>query len=172
MSRLAVDLTPLKASRDLRLLIGGDAAASLGTQAALVAVPFQVYALSHSAALVGLTGLAELGPLIAGSLLAGAWADRFDRRRMLLAAQALVALLAVALAVAAFTGPPPVGLVMGLAACLAGAGAIVNVTATAAVPVLAGPTLLRSALALTLGISQGASIVAPGVGGATTAADR
>ena len=39
---------------------------------ALVAIPFQVYVLTHSAALVGLLGLVELGPLVAASLLDGA----------------------------------------------------------------------------------------------------
>src|ERR687887_137240 len=83
--RVAVDLTVLRESRDLRLVVIGELISGLGTQAALVAVPYQVYVLTHSAALVGLLGIVELGPLIAASLLGGAAADRVDRRRVLLA---------------------------------------------------------------------------------------
>ena len=54
MPRLALDLTPLRHSRDLRLLMLGDFVTAIGTQAALVALPFQVYSLTHSAFLTGL----------------------------------------------------------------------------------------------------------------------
>jgi MFS family permease len=47
-----------------------------------VAIPYQVYHLSGSSLLVGLLGLAELGPLLATAFLGGAFADAFDRRRM------------------------------------------------------------------------------------------
>ena len=79
MARVAVDLTVLRESRDLRLLTIGQACSSLGTQAALVAIPYQVYSLTRSAALVGAVGAIELAPLIAGSLLGGGWADRRKR---------------------------------------------------------------------------------------------
>src|SRR4051812_50153673 len=86
--RVTVDLTVLRESRDLRLVVIGEALSGLGTQAALVAIPFQVYVLTHSAALVGLLGLVELGPLGAASLLGGAAADRGDRRGDVLRARA------------------------------------------------------------------------------------
>src|SRR5919206_2925722 len=102
--RVAVDLTVLRESRDLRLVVIGEAISGLGTQAALVAIPFQVYVLTHSAALVGLLGVVELGPLVAASLLGGAAADRFDRRRVLVAGQVAEAALAAGLAVATLLG--------------------------------------------------------------------
>ena len=77
---VALDVTPIRESRDFRLLTGGLICSSLGTQAALVALPYQIYVLSHSAALVGLLGAFELGPMIVVSLLGGAMADRHDRR--------------------------------------------------------------------------------------------
>src|SRR3954447_11093607 len=91
--RAAVDLTVLRESRDLRLVVIGELLSGLGTQAALVAIPFQVYVLTHSAALVGLLGVVELGPLVAASLLGGAAADRVDRKKVLLGAQAVVAVM-------------------------------------------------------------------------------
>jgi MFS family permease len=76
MPRLALDLTPLRHSRDLRLLMLGDFVTAIGTQAALVALPYQVYSLTHSAFLTGLLGAVELGPLMAMALWGGALADR------------------------------------------------------------------------------------------------
>jgi MFS family permease len=166
---VAVDLTVLRESRDLRLLTIGQACASLGTQAALVAVPYQVFSLTGSPALVGLVGACELGPLIAGSLLGGGWADRTDRRRVLMLAQAAVVVVAGALAAAALLGRPPVALVLVLAGALAGCAAVVNVTRSAAVPALAGERL-RPALALNFGVSQVAAVVGPGLGGLVIAA--
>jgi MFS family permease len=163
--RVAVDLEAVRESRDLRLLLLGQVVSSVGTQAALVAVPFQIFVLTHSPALVGLLGLVELGPLIAASLLGGAAADRLDRRGVLLAGQAAVALLATGLAVASLLGRPPVALVLALAGGLAGAGAIVNVARSAMVPPLAGAGRLRSALSLNYGLTQVSSVAGPALGG-------
>jgi MFS family permease len=167
--RIAVDLTVLRESRDLRLLTIGQAFASVGTQAVLVAIPFQIYTLTGSAALVGLVGAAELLPLIVGSLVGGAWADRYDRRGVLLVSQSVECAVAGGLAAAAFAGDPPIGLVFALAAVLAGVGAVVNVARSAAVPALAGARV-RSALSINFGVSQLASIVGPGLGGLVIAA--
>jgi len=169
VARLAVDLTVLRESRDLRLLTVGQACSSLGTQAALVAIPFQVYSLTRSAALVGAVGAVELAPLIAGSLLGGGWADRTDRRKVLIVGQAGVIAFAGALTAATLLGPPPVALVLVLAGALAGAAAIVNVTRSAAVPALAGERL-RPALALNFGVAQVAAVAGPGLGGLVIAA--
>jgi MFS family permease len=126
--------------------------------------------LTHSAALVGLIGIAELGPLIAGSLLGGVAADRFDRRRVILCAETAVAAIAAALAAGALLGPPPVWLVFVLAAALAGAVAVDGVSRAAAVPALVGTPRLRPALSLNFGLHQVASVVGPGAGGLLIAA--
>lgn len=59
----------------------------LGTQLAIVAVPYQVFRLTHSSLQVGLVSLAQLGPLLVGSLVGGAVADTVDRRRLLMVMQ-------------------------------------------------------------------------------------
>src|SRR3982751_5310887 len=106
---LGIDITPLRRSRDLRLLMLGDFVTAIGTQAALVALPFQVYSLTHSAFMTGLLGAAELGPLMAMALWGGALADRYDRRRLLLAVQGGLVAGATALALVTLAGSPPVG---------------------------------------------------------------
>ncbi len=79
MRRVAVDITPLRSSRDLRLLVLGNFVTGLGTQATLVALPYQVYVQTRSPLLTGLLGAVELLPLVGMSLYGGALADRMDR---------------------------------------------------------------------------------------------
>src|SRR5919199_2693339 len=102
--RIAVDLSVLRDSRNLRLLILGEAFSSLGTQAALVAIPYQIFTLTHSAALVGVLGIVELVPIVTCSLLAGAIADRIERRKLMFTAQAIICAAATLLAAGGFAG--------------------------------------------------------------------
>ena len=83
LRRIAIDVSPLRERASFRLIVLGELVSSLGTQAALVALPYQIFLLSHSAALVGLLGAFELGPMIVVSLIGGALNDRMDRRRLL-----------------------------------------------------------------------------------------
>src|SRR3984893_15819851 len=89
--RILLDLTPLRRSRDYRALITGLGISVLGNQLTTVAVPFQVYAITRSSLVVGLVSLAQLFPLIIGSLLGGSLVDAVDRRRLLIIAQVLLA---------------------------------------------------------------------------------
>jgi MFS family permease len=139
----------------------------LGTQAALVALPYQVYVKTGSALLTGLLGAVELVPLIAMALLGGAVADRFDRRRLLLLDQGALVVIASALAACTFAGWTPVAALYVLAGLLAGFGAVQSVVRTAMIPGLAGPELLRPALALNFALSQLTMVVGPALGGVT-----
>jgi MFS family permease len=167
---LAIDLTPLRESRDLRLLIAGNIVSGLGTQAALVALPYQLYLQTGSAFLTGLLGAVELIPLVTMALLGGAIADRADRRRVLLLDQIALVLCAAALAALAFLGDPPLPLLYVLGGLLAGFGAIQNVTRSAILPNLVAPERLRSALALSFGLYQLTLVVGPALGGLLIAA--
>ena len=165
LSRLAVDVTPLRESRDLRLLVAGDVVSGLGTQAALVALPYQLYLETKSAFLTGLLGAVELVPLITMALLGGALADRHDRRRLLLVDQVGLVACAGLLAVLAFRGSPPVIALYVLGALLAGFGAVQNVAHSSIVPNLVAPQRVRPALALTFGLAQLTLVLGPALGG-------
>jgi MFS family permease len=167
--RIAVDLRVLRESRNLRLLVIGEVFSGLGAQAALVAIPYQIYVLTHSAALVGLLGIVELVPIVVASLLGGAIADRIERRRLMLGAQVAIAGSAAALAAITITGRPPVWLIFAFAALLAAGSTVDNVTRSAIIPALAGERL-RAALSINYGLYQVAAVVGPAVGGLMIAA--
>ncbi|HUR85049.1 MAG TPA: MFS transporter [Solirubrobacteraceae bacterium] len=165
MPRIAVDLSALRASRELRWLVLGNFVSGLGTQAALVALPYQVYVQTGSALLTGLLGAVELGPLIAMALLGGALADRMDRRRLLLLDQIALVAAPAALFAVTIAGSPPLGLLYVLGGLLAGFGALQNVARSAIVPNLVAREQMPAALAVNFGLYQLTLVFGPGLGG-------
>ncbi|HET7429294.1 MAG TPA: MFS transporter [Gaiellales bacterium] len=167
---VAVDTSALRESRDYRLLVLGGFVSGLGSQVTLVALPFQVYLLTHSSFMVGLIGLVELAPFIAFGLVGGALADRVDRRRLLLLSQVGMLITSAGLALGAAHGSPPLALVFALAALAAGGSAIDRPTRAAIVPNLVGPARLRSAISFNYGLFQLTVVIGPAVGGIVIAA--
>ena len=165
LPRIHADTTALRESRELRSLVLGNFVSGMGTQASLVALPYQVYVQTKSPLLTGLLGAAELGPLIVMALLGGALADKLDRRRLLMIDQVALVLIAAALCGAALAGAPPVWMLYVLAGLLAGFGAVQNVARSAIVPNLVAPANLRSALAVNYGLYQLTMVIGPGLGG-------
>ncbi|HEY2603561.1 MAG TPA: MFS transporter, partial [Thermoleophilaceae bacterium] len=77
-------LAPLR-HRDFRLLWGGMCVSLIGDGVFLVAMAWQVYALSNVPTALSTVGIAMTVPTIAFLLLGGVVSDRFDRRRVILA---------------------------------------------------------------------------------------
>jgi MFS family permease len=87
LARLPLDTSPLRESRNFRLLWIGQAIAYLGGEILIVAVPYQLYKLTGSTLQVGLISLVELVPLLTLTLVGGAIADGVERRRLLILTQ-------------------------------------------------------------------------------------
>jgi MFS family permease len=164
-SRIAVDTSALRESRDFRLLTAGTIITGIGAQAALVALPYQTYVETKSALLTGMLGLAELIPLVVASLYAGVLNDRHDRRKILVWTQLAMVSVAVALAGVALLDHPPIWALFVLAGATAGASSLERVTRSSIVPNTVRPGLLRSALSITFGLYQLVMVIGPAVGG-------
>src|SRR5919204_37260 len=102
----------------------------------------------------GVLSATSMGTPEARALVGGALADRFDRRRLLLADQVALVLIAATLCAAALAGSPPIGLLYVLAGLMAGFGAVQNVTRSAIIPNVVAPEHMRSALAINFGLYQ------------------
>ncbi|MDQ4059324.1 MAG: MFS transporter, partial [Actinomycetota bacterium] len=113
---IAVDLSPLRDSVPFRALWVGQVVSLVGTQMRLVAIPFQVYEITGSTVAVGLIGLVEVVPLIIFSVIGGAIADAFDRRRIMALATFGLMLDSIALAGLSFWGEPSLWTLYGLTA--------------------------------------------------------
>ncbi|MBA3544554.1 MAG: MFS transporter [Chthoniobacterales bacterium] len=76
----------------------GNSIAIAGRQMLTIAIEWEVYARTHSATALGLVGLAAAVPIVALSLPAGHFADRFRRKTIILLTQVGSALCSTALA--------------------------------------------------------------------------
>ncbi len=157
----AMDTRPLGIPA-YRRLFWGVAATMLGQQMTLVAVPYQVYALTGSSLLVGVTSIVALVPLIVFGLLGGAIADAMDRRRLLLITSAGAAVSSALLAVQALLpGGGNLALLWVLTACVSGFAAVNQPTRSAVIPAVVGAPLVAAANALSMTVRQVGVIVGP-----------
>lgn len=165
LKALVVDITPLRDSRQFRLLYFGQMVSFIGSQITVVAVPVQVYALTHSTLKVGLLGLVQLVPLLLCSLLGGSIADAFDRRKVLLVTQILLAGCSVGLALNASIGGQHLWLIYLLMAVSAAFTGIDAPTRTASVARMVTAEQFSAAAALQQSLMQMGFIVGPAIGG-------
>lgn len=80
---MLLDISPLRISRDYRLLFFGQLISAFGTAMTLIVVPVQVYQLTGSTLLVGLLSASEFVLILLMAFVGGAYADFIDKRRML-----------------------------------------------------------------------------------------
>ena len=158
---LAMDTRPLRKPA-YRRLFWGVAATMLGQQMTLVAVPYQVYTLTGSSFLVGVTSIVALVPLIVFGLLGGAIADSMDRRRLMLITSAGAAVSSALLALQALLpGGGNLALLWVLTACVSGFAAVNQPTRSAVIPAIVGAELVPAANALSMTVRQVGVIVGP-----------
>ena len=163
--RITVDLAPLRESREFRLLFGGLMISMLGNQLTTVAIPFQVFSMTHSSLQVGLVSLAQLVPLVVGSLVGGTLGDAMDRRRLMVISSALSVFAAGGLMVNALAPPPSLVAIYVISAMAAGLLGLASPARTAAIPRMVRPELLVAAYSFNQIVIQVATIVGPALAG-------
>jgi MFS family permease len=162
---LAIDVTPLRTSRDFRLLWLGEIVSETGSQFTLVALYIQVYRLTHSSLAVGGIGLVQLVPLLLVSVFGSPLIDRIDRRRLLLVSQIVAVCGSGLLWAGAALGNPPLGLVYLGAAVVGAVSGFALSTRSAMTPTLVPEGMLPQALALNQAMWNTALIAGPAIGG-------
>jgi MFS family permease len=145
---LAIDIGPLRRHREFRLLYIGQGVSFAGSMITYVAIPFQVYELTGSTFVVGLLGVAQLAPLLVTALVGGALADARDRRRLVLTADAIMLVLALALLANALLAEPQVWVLFLIASGMAAAGGLQRPSLDSMVPRLVPRDELPAAAAL------------------------
>jgi MFS family permease len=163
--RLLVDVTPLRTSRDFRLLFIGQLVSLLGSNLTLVAVAYQVYQVTNSSLWVGVVSFIQLPLLILGALWGGALGDRFDRRTLLIASTLLLAVISVALGANALLAHPNFAVLVTLPALAAGLAGLSGPLRTAVIPTLVKPEELVAAYSLNQIIMNTGTVVGPGLAG-------
>ncbi|MCA1591476.1 MAG: MFS transporter [Acidobacteria bacterium] len=145
---LVIDLTPLKVSRDFRLLFAGQSVSFFGAMMTFVALPWQMYQLTKSSFAVGMMGVAEFVPILVMAFVGGALADYVDRRRMVRLTELALALVTGALVFNSLLAQPRVWVLFVCAAAMAALDGLQRPSLDSMLPRLVPAELLPSASAL------------------------
>ena len=140
-------------------------AASVALQIQVVAVGWQMYALTGSPFRLGLIGLVQFVPVIVFFLLTGHVADRYDRRTVTFIGEVVEALAVAALAVASAMGRLTPDLLLAMAFVVGTGRAFEQPSVQSVLPNIVPPELLPRAIAGSTSASQAAVFAGPALGG-------
>jgi ENTS family enterobactin (siderophore) exporter len=169
IGQIAIDVTPLRESRDFRLLFTGRLVSQAGNAIATTAANWQVYGLTHSSLAVGLLTLANSVGMFAGLLAGGMYADRHDRRTVMIISRGPLVVLGALLLVNSLISHP---LLWAVYALVFGSGALSGLgspASTAAVPAVVGEAQMPAAAALNAMSGQLGNLGGPALAGALIA---
>jgi MFS family permease len=156
--------------RNYQLFFAGQLVSLTGTWMQSVAESWLIYRLTGSAALLGVTSFATLAPVFLFATVGGIFADRADRRRILILTQTLSMLLPLTLAALTLSGHVRVWHVFVLATCLGVVNAFDIPARQSFVVEMVGREDLSNAIALNSSMVNGARVVGPAVAGVLVAA--
>jgi MFS family permease len=162
---LALDLTPLRESREFRLLWTGQAVSFFGSMMTMVAVPWQVYQITKSSLAVGMLGVAEFAPVFVMAFVGGALADAVDRRRMVRITEALIAALTAVLVFNSLAARPRAWVIFAATVLFAGLNALQRPSLDALIPRLVPAEQMPAAAALRSLSGTAGMIAGPALGG-------
>jgi len=134
------------------------------------AIAWHVFALSHSAFHLGLIGLVQFVPALGLSLVAGAVADTYDRRRIMLLAQLIALTGAAALVLTTAGGTINLPLLYAIILVVAVASAFDNPARAAFLPTLVSRQFFPRAVTIASTNQALAFVTGPAVGGLVIAA--
>jgi len=154
-------------NRNYALLFWGQLISATGTQMQIVAVAWQVYLLTHSAIALGIIGLLQAIPRLLLSLVGGVFADRFDRRKLLLVIEAAMATSSVALALCTHFQVINLVIIYIVVLISASVSAFEFPTRQAIIPTLVPRSQLASAVSLSSVMMQLTFVIGAAFGGYT-----
>jgi MFS family permease len=158
--------TPLRKNRDFVLLWSGQVVSTVGSEMSTLAFPLLVLALTGSARDAGIVGFARSLPFLFVYLPAGVYVDRWNRKHVMLAADAGRALALGSVAVWLSVGRPPLAW-LAIASAIEGCLFVFfQLSESAALPSVVAKEHLPQAIAQNQARVQGASLVGSPLGGA------
>jgi MFS family permease len=152
--------------RDFRLFQAARFVVILGIEMLNVAVGWQVYAISGRPLDLGYVGLAQFVPVASLTLVAGHVADRFDRRRIVMACTGAYAISAALLFALSYYGNRELPLIYGVLILVGTARAFSGPASQALMPHLVPPEHLGNAVAWASSAFKIANVAGPALGGA------
>jgi MFS family permease len=160
----AVDIRPTRHPPFRRLLIG-QGTSYIGAMLTQVAVPVQVYDITHSSLQVGFVGLAGLIPIVGFGLYGGAIADVVDRRVLYIWSSLIAWTMTLGLLAQAVTAVDNVPLMLGLVAVQAGGFATASSARGAITPRIVPTDEVTAANTLQFTVGNVGSVLGPLIAG-------
>lgn len=157
--------SPLSRNRDYLLVWTGGAVSLLGSELSVVAYPLLALTMTGSATQAGLIGTFALLGRVIFRLPAGALVDRWDRRKTMLASDALRGAIMVAVAVALVADRLTFQQLVIAAFCENALGEVFRPAATAAVRRVVDPAQMPEVISKSEARSFGAMVAGPPLGG-------
>lgn len=151
--------------RDFRLIWAGLGVSAAGTGVQRVAVAWQMYELTHSPVSLGLIALFRALPIIGLGIFSGVVADAFDRRRVMLITQAVMAASSASLAVLTFTHHVTPAAIYACTFLAGTAQAFDSPARQSIVSALVPRDTLANAMSLYGALLKLATVIGPGLGG-------
>jgi len=152
-------------TRNFRLFASGQVVSNTGTWMQRIAQDWLVLSLTGSATAVGITTALQFVPTLMFGLTGGLLADRYPKRRILLATQVGMATMGATLAALTLTGRVQVWHVFVIAFGLGMVTAVDNPTRQSFVNEMVGPDHLRNAISLNASVFQLGALVGPAISG-------
>jgi MFS family permease len=157
---------PLRRNRDFILLQSGQLLSSVGSRSTAIAYPLLVLAFTHSPAKAGIVGFADFLPAVLFGLFAGVAADRWNRKRVMLVAEAVQAVSIAALAAAILADDLSLWLVAGVAFVEGTGAAFFNISSTSALRAVVPPQQMPDAAGALQARMAVVRLAGPPLGGA------
>lgn len=165
MAKYAIDISPLKKSKDFSLLWAAGLVSYFGSMITYVAVPFQVKELTNSYVAVAVSGLVEIVPLVIFGLYGGVLADALDRKKLIWVTEAMSLVFTGALLVNSLLDSPSLILIYIVSGLFAATSGLRQPAMQAALPRLVDHEDMPAAAALMSLRWQTGVIIGPALGG-------
>ena len=156
---------PLARNRDFRVLLSSQGVSALGDAVSFTALPLLVLALTGSGLAMGVVGALQTLPDLVFGMVAGALADRHDRKRMMFLADLGRAMLTAAIPISVFLGGATMVVILIVAAPLSTLRALFLAAYTASVPALVGRSQVARANSYFEAVYSIGYIVGPAIAG-------
>jgi MFS family permease len=157
--------TPLLLQTNLQLFVGARMAMAFSQQMQNVAIGWYVYVLTGSPLSLGLVGLAQFLPAILLVIATGHAADRFDRRRVVIASLAVQACVSIALLPVIFSTAPKVWPIYAIVFALGAARSFAQPSLAALLPDVVSLDDFPRAVSVATSTLRLAMIAGPALGG-------
>ena len=132
------DAIPLADNRDFKILLSSQGISALGDGVSFTALPLLVLALTGSGLAMGVVGALQTLPDLVFGMVAGALADRNDRKRMMFLADLGRAVLTALIPLTVFIGGPTMAVILIVAAPMSVLRSLFLAAYTSSVPALVG----------------------------------